>query len=405
MLNNYRRSGSLIPLSERLEKGPHFLQIIIGPRQVGKTTAIHQFLRESERPWLYDTADLLSPPDVGWIEALWNQGRQLAKEKGSALLVLDEIQKVPRWSEAVKRFHDQDVLSETPLRIVLLGSSALMVQKGLKESLAGRFELLPFSHWDFQECIEAFRLSFEEYVFFGSYPGALSLFFQSGRNEERWQQYVREALIETVIGKDILLLTPVDKPALFRQVFQLAAAHPAEILSFTKMMGQLQDAGNTTTIASYLQLLQSAELMAVLPRYSGSMVRQRASSPKLILLNNALPNAVMARSFEQTVKNSTLWGRLIENAVGAHLYNKLSRKGAHLFYWRERDNEVDFVLTKGDEIIGIEVKSSYVKSRGRGLKAFQKKYPRAKGITLGRSNADLKMEEFFKGDPLPLLGL
>lgn len=392
-------------LPGRLEGKLHLIQILIGPRQVGKTTAIQHFLKQWPHPSIYETADLLSPPDVYWIEDHWKRGREIAKKDPHAILVLDEVQKIPRWSEAVKRFHDEDVVSRSSLRVVLLGSSALMMQRGLKESLAGRFELIPFSHWTLNECNKAFGLDYEQYIFFGSYPGGLNLLKESNWDEDRWQKYIRDALVETVIGKDILLLTPVDKPALFRQVFQLACRYASEILAYTKMLGQLQDAGNTTTIASYLQLMESAGFLVPLPRYSGSMIKQRASSPKLILLNNALPNAVMGRYFASTRRDTFLWGRLVENAVGAHLFNHLSKRGMPLYYWRERREEIDFVVVKEDKVIGIEVKSGRTKESHAGLRTFLKKYPKAKGIQVGEGEADWNCERFLTSDPYELLGL
>ncbi|MBI5527792.1 MAG: ATP-binding protein [Deltaproteobacteria bacterium] len=400
MANGYKRNGPLSGLSERLSGGPNLLQVIIGPRQVGKTTAIRQFLSETSIPSVYATADLLAPPSTGWIAGRWAEARELCERGGGVLLVFDEVQKIPRWSEAVKRFHDEDVFSHSRLRTVILGSSSLLVQKGLNESLAGRFELIPFRHWSFAECREAFGVDLEHFVFFGGYPGAIALLLAAGGDEVRWQQYVRDALIEPVLGRDILLMNPIEKPALLRQVFHLACAHPAEILAFAKMVGQLQDAGNATTVASYLDLLGSAGLVVPLSRFSGSVVRQRASSPKILILDNALTNAAVGREFDVAKADGARWGRLAENAVGAHLYNLLSHRGAALHYWRERGDEVDFVVKKGETIVGVEVKSGRAKI-GKGIQAFCKRFKGSKALVVGGD--EMPLEEFLLGDPYPVL--
>jgi predicted AAA+ superfamily ATPase len=375
----------------------------MGPRQVGKTTAIRQFLDTAGTPFIYDTADLLSPPSTSWIEEKWNEARMRAQINDRVILVLDEVQKVTRWSEAVKKFHDEDVHNGIHVRVVILGSSALMVQKGLKESLAGRFEIIPFSHWTFQECKNAFGISLDEYIFFGGYPGALAI-YKEDKDELRWQQYVRDTLIETVIGKDILQLTSIDKPALLRQVFNLACAHPAEILSYTKMLGQLQDAGNTTTIATYLNVMSAAGLLVAISRYSGSMIRQRASIPKIVLLNNALINAAMTREFGYAKSKPELWGRLIENTVGAHLYNQLHNRGIEIFYWRDRDDEIDFVVKKGEKIIGVEVKSGRQKY-GRGVDLFIKRFDGVSVLKVGGANCDVGISDFLLSDPVKWIKL
>jgi len=388
---------------DHFSHGPNLIQIISGPRQVGKTTAIHHYMEEVHWPYLYETADLLAPPSTQWIEQHWIKARELAKTKGNAILILDEIQKINRWSEAVKRFHDEDVKTGCNLRVVLLGSSALLMQKGLTESLAGRFEIIPFTHWTFSEASQAFSITLDDYIFFGGYPGALGLYCES-KDENRWQHFVHNALIEPVIGKDILLLQTIEKPALLRQIFRLAAAHPAEILSLNKMLGQLDDTGNTTTIASYLQTLSAAGLIASIQKYSGSKIRQRTSSPKLIFLNNALINATMLLKFSDAYNDSAYWGRLIENAAGAHLINTLCQNGISIYYWRERNEEIDFIIEKGRTIIGIEIKSGCQKGKHR-LPIFQKRFSPDKMIIIGGDNADIDLQTFFSQSPRALLGL
>ncbi len=399
MSKSFSRFHLLEPLKKRLVSGPNLIQVIIGPRQVGKTTAIQQFLSGwGESPSFYESADLLTPPDVNWIAGHWEEARKRATVEGNCLLVLDEVQKVPRWSEAVKKFFDEDRRANRKVRVILLGSSALMVQRGLTESLAGRFEVTYFPHWSYAECVEAFDWGLKEYIFFGGYPGGANLLQGEPDDEKRWQQYIRESLIETVLSKDILSLTPVDKPALFRQVFQLACAHPAEILAYAKMLGQLHDVGNTTTIASYLNLLAAAQLVVPLSKFSGERIRQRASSPKLLILNNALVNVAMARQFDQAVRDSVLWGRLVENAVGAHLFNSFLGTGLEIFYWREGEMEVDYVVKRGTDLLALEVKSNG-KRKEDGMRAFLGRYPKARSLKVGGADGDLTAEDFLRMFP------
>ncbi|MBI3307312.1 MAG: ATP-binding protein [Candidatus Omnitrophica bacterium] len=395
MTNPHFQRIHLETLTSHLNIAHPPIQVILGPRQVGKTTAILEYQKKWKGPSVYHTADQVSPPDALWVEHQWQKARKQLSGQSRGLLIFDEIQKIPRWSEVVKKCYDEDRRKSNSLCVVLLGSSSLLVQRGLTESLAGRFEMVHFPHWSFKECRDCFGISFDEYVFYGGYPGAWQIFLDSDRNEERWSAYVRDALIETVLNKDILLLTPVTKPALFRQTFQLSCMHPAEIFSLNKMLGQLQDAGNASTIASYLKLLDAAMLLKPLERYSGNRLRQKVSSPKLILLNNALVNASAQRKFAEARKDQALWGRLVENAIGASLVNNNAGTGIEISYWRERDQEVDFVIKFGTKVIGIEVKANakakQIQSYGA---AFLKKYPKAKMITVARQGGDISLEEF-----------
>jgi len=392
MAKTYERTAYLKMLTKHLAIPHPPIQVILGPRQTGKTTAILHYLKGWEGKDFYHTADQVSPPDARWLEKQWKEARKQLLPKGKGLLVFDEIQKIPRWSEVVKKCFDEDRREKLSLYIVLLGSSSLLVQRGLTESLAGRFEIIPFPHWSFSECRDCFDLSLDDYIFYGGYPGALQLWLDSGRDAERWSAYVRDTLIETVLNKDILLLTPVTKPALFRQVFSLACLHPAEVLSLNKMLGQLQEAGNASTIASYLRLLDAAMLLKPLERFSGNRLRQKVSSPKLVLLNNALVNASDQRTFSDLRKNPILWGRLLENVVGASLVNNNVGKAAEVYYWRERDHEIDFVLKQGERVLGIEVKTTNSK-KPKGAEPFLKKFSGAKVITAAIQGGDVTVEE------------
>lgn len=379
-------------LLQRLEGGPNLAQVVIGPRQVGKTTALHQVMKKWKGPSHYASADLPAPPDAHWVQSNWEAARLEAKRtRRSTLLVLDEVQKISRWSEVVKGLFDEDRRSRTLVRVVLLGSSSLHVRRGAEESLAGRFELHSCQHWSWPECREAFRWSLDQWLFFGGYPGAAKL----SRSFERWSRYVADSLIEAVLSRDVLQLAQVTKPALLRQLFMLAARTPAQIVSFNKMLGQLQDAGNTVTLAHYLHLLESSFLVSGVNVYSAGVLRQRASSPKLLFWNNALPSALAGMPLGQARRRGDWWGRLVENAVGAHLVNQLPA-GAQLRYWRDGDLEVDWVLERGAKLVALEVKSGAPKST-RGLPAFVQRYPRARALIIGEGG--IPLDTFFSTPP------
>ena len=302
------------------------------------------------------------------------------------MLVLDEIQKIPGWSETVKRLWDEDTTDNLPLHVIFLGSSALLVQHGLTESLAGRFEVIPVTHWSFAEMQKAFGWNVDEYIFFGGYPGAADLI----QDEARWSSYIRDSLIETTISRDILLMARVDKPALLRRLFQLGCNYSGQVLSYQKMLGQLQDAGNTTTLAHYLDLLQSAGLLAGLSKYAGQRVRQRASSPKFIVLNTALMSASGPNNMGKTKLKPDQWGRWVESAVGSSLANGIIGKNIELFYWSSRNREVDFVLSRNKEVVAIEVKSGRNKGSFPGIEAFSKEFKVKRKLLVGHQGISLR---------------
>jgi len=381
-------------LLARIVKPPPLLQIVVGPRQVGKSTAAHAVAARWKGPVTYAAADLPLPPGPEWIETQWQRARHNAKE-GPALLILDEVQKVPRWSEVVKGLWDEDRASRRRVRTILLGSSALLLSKGANESLAGRFFLHRCLHWSFGECRRAFRWPLDRWIYFGGYPGAAPLVDEEGA----WRRYVADSLVETVISRDVLGLTPIAKPALLRHLFALAARFPAQVLSYNKMLGQLQDAGNTTTLAHYVRVLETAFLVSGLERFSMGGSRSRGSSPKLIFWNNALVSALTTRSFEDARDEPEYWGRLVENAVGAHLLNSLAGPAFELTYWRDRADEVDFVVRTGRDVWGIEVKSGRPRPAS-GLEAFRSRHPRARALIVG--SGGMPLEEFFLADPSTL---
>ncbi len=375
---------------------PQVIQALVGPRQVGKTTLARQLIARLPFPSVYASADAPLPPGPEWVETQWRQAEIRATAAGGpVLLVLDEIQKVSGWSEVVKRLWDARSQGPYDIRLLLLGSSALLLQAGLSESLAGRFFLHRCSHWSFSECRRAFDWSLDQWLYFGGYPGAAA-FVDNG---DHWRQYVTDSLIETVLARDVLQLQRVAKPALLRHLFLLSAAYPAQILSYTKMLGQLQDAGNTTTLSHYLTLLEGAFLVSGLQAFSQGVVRRRASSPKWILWNNALVNALAAPTFEQTRADPGAWGRRVENAVGAHLLNHLSPAACSIHYWRVGADEVDFVVQYGAAIWAIEVKSG----RGHklpGLHAFRRRYPDCRSLVIGAEG--MPLETFFEMPPQKL---
>jgi predicted AAA+ superfamily ATPase len=293
---------------------------------------------------------------------------------------------VTGWSEVVKRLWDGDTRKKTALKVVLLGSAPLLIQRGLTESLAGRFETIPVTHWSYAEMQEAFGWDLDRFIYFGGYPGAADLI----DDRQRWSRYIIDSLIETTLSRDILLLTRVDKPALLRRLFQLGCSHSSQILSYQKMIGQLQDAGNTTTLAHYLELLAGSGMLTGLHKFSAQRVRERASSPKFQVLNTALVSAQAPLTFEAARKDRESWGRLVESAVGAHLINSAAGTGVEVFYWRERSREVDFVLRSGKTVAAIEVKSGSHKEGLPGTDAFDKAFKPKRKLLVGEDGIPLE---------------
>jgi uncharacterized protein len=362
------------------------IQVIVGPRQVGKSTAAEQIGEKWKGEVLYASADAPIPPAHEWIHHHWEQARR--KKTAGPLLILDEIQKVQGWSEAVKSLWDEDVRNGTALSILLLGSSSLLIQKGLSESLTGRFFLHRMGHWQFREMSEAFGITFEQWMYFGGYPGAVSFI----ENEEVWKSYIRDSLIETVLSKDVLQMQTIAKPALLRHLFMLSTAYPAQILSYNKMLGQLLDAGNTTTLAHYVRILETAFLLSGLELFKIGERPKRGSSPKLVLWNNALVSAVAAKTFPEALDSPDYWGRLVENAVGSALLNGLRGLPYELLYWRNGNDEVDYIVHAPGAVWAIEVKSSRMR-KASGLKRFLSLYPKAKPFIIGGTG--LPLSEFF----------
>ena len=385
-------------VTKRILEPRKFVQVILGPRQVGKTTLVSQLVQNYKSESLVVSADALGASNTYWLEQQWETARIKLKQSEAEefLLVVDEIQKIDNWSETVKLLWDTDTKNNVPLKVVILGSSRLLIQQGLTESLAGRFETTFMSHWSFSEMHEAFGWNENQYVWFGGYPGAATLI----SDEQRWKHYMKESLIETSISKDILMLTRVDKPALMKRLFELSCHYSGQILSFNKMLGQLKDAGNTTTLSHYLSLLSTAGLVAGIEKYSNNIIRKKSSSPKFQVYNTALISAQSNDSFDEAMANPAIWGRLVESAVGAHLLNHAVSGDCTLSYWREGDEEVDFVMEQ-KQLIGIEVKSGAVQKTS-GMAAFKKKFNPNKILLIG--NTGLTWQEFLKTKPADLFG-
>lgn len=373
----------------RLREPRRFLQVLAGPRQVGKTTLARQVLEGLDLPSHYATADEPTLRDRAWLDQQWELGRLKTRDsKKGAVLVLDEIQKIPDWSAAVKLHWDADTHAKCPLKVVVLGSAPLLIQRGLHESLAGRFEVIPIAHWSLGEMQATFGWNLEQYLYYGGYPGSAPLI----EEPERWKRYIIDSLIETTISRDILLLTRVDKPALLRRLFHLACSYSGQILSYQKMLGQLVDAGNTVTLAHYLELLAGAGMVAGLPKFAHGQVRQRGSSPKLQVLNTALMTAQRSEGFAESRREGDLWGRLVESAVGAHLLNTSLGTSVEVSYWRERNQEVDFVLRLGKKTVAIEVKSGRRREALPGMEAFSKRFRVQRRLLVGGQG--IALEEF-----------
>ena len=377
---------------ERVSEPRRFMQVLSGPRQTGKTTLARQLIDCIKMPSHYASADEPTLKSTFWIEQQWEAARTKART-GKALLVLDEVQKIPGWSETVKRLWDEDSAEGLSLYVIVLGSSPILVQSGLTESLAGRFEVIPIMHWSFSEMREAFGWGIEQYIFYGGYPGSADLI----NEPRRWSHYIIDSLIETTVSRDILLMKRVDKPALLRRLFELGCAYSGKVLSYQKMLGQLQDAGNTTTLAHYLNLLQGAGLLMGLPKYAGQIIRRRASSPKLQVLNTALMTAPSQLSQDEAKSDPEYWGRLVESAIGAALVNGLKGTQAELFYWSSRNREVDFVLQRGENLVAIEVKSNLRKTSLPGIEAFSKEFRVKRKLLVGAQG--IPLEEFLVTQP------
>jgi len=387
-------------IKSRLEERRKFIQVVMGPRQVGKSTVVKQVLGEIDTPYQFFSADNVPATNTGWVSNCWAAVRSLMTAKGytEMILVIDEIQKIQNWSEVVKKEWDDDSFHDRNIKVLLLGSSRVLLEKGLSESLGGRFEEIRMTHWSYPEMKECFGMSLDEYLYYGGYPGAADLI----QDPDRWEQYIQSAIIDATINKDILMNTAISKPALLKQTFELGAAYSGELLSLTKMLGSLQDAGNTVTLAGYVNLLDESGLLCGLLKYSIDSARRRSSVPKFQVYNNALKMVFNPHTFEQAVMDRKEWGRIYESGIGSYLVSQAFVHRFEVFYWRERNDEVDFIIRKKGTVIAIEVKSNAEKST-TGLNKFRERFHPLSAFIVG--DGGLSAEDFLSMDIVELFKL
>lgn len=359
-------------LVKRLSHDKPYIQVLLGPRQVGKTTCLLRLFNEWQGPKTFCSTDDSLDASQHWLVEHWQAAEDLGP---GSLLVIDEIQKVTEWSRVIKGLWDKSLRNKRQLKVVLLGSSSLSIQTGLSESMAGRFELTVVPHWSFAESAKEFGYSLDDWLTWGGYPGADLL-----RNEDaRWRSYLTHSIVDAVIGRDILTQRTVKNPALFRQAFAIACSYPAQEISYAKLLGQLQDSGNTDLVKSYLELYEAAFLIFSVQKYAKTARSTKSSSPKLLLGCPALANLALGTDFVSSPEGR---GRVFESAVGMDLVHM---SGAQLFWWREGSNEVDFVVRVDKFLYAIEVKSGRRKST-KGLDAFLELEPKATPCFVTREN-------------------
>ena len=388
----YKRSVYQI-IKSRLEEPRRFIQVVMGARQIGKSTVVKQVLQDLDIAFRFFSADNIPAIRSEWISECWAAVRGIKKAQGlnSIILVIDEIQKIRNWSEVIKKEWDSDTFNDLDIKVLLLGSSRVLLGKGLSESLAGRFEEIRMSHWSYSEMRDCFGVSLDQYIYYGGYPGAASLI----NNEDRFQQYILSSIIDATINKDILMDTRISKPALMRQTFELGSAYSGEILSLNKMLCSLQDAGNTSTLSAYLNLLGDSGLLCGLQKYSIDMARRRASIPKLQVYNNSLKTVYSPLNFEDAILDRKSWGRIFESGIGAYLVSQAFAQRFEVFYWRDGNEEVDFVLRKKNSIVAIEVKSNN-EMHTKGLSRFNEMFKPTSSFIVG--DGGISPEEFLSID-------
>ena len=381
-------------ITERLKEPRKFIQVVMGPRQVGKSTVVKQVLEDIDIPFRFFSADQPTAFNNSWISNCWEATRSIMAQQGLAsyILVIDEIQKISNWSEAVKKEWDSDTFHNRNIKVLLLGSSRVLLERGLSESLSGRFEEIRMTHWSYGEMKECFGFNLDQYIFFGGYPGAAHLIDDA----DRWEQYIQSSIVEATLNKDILLDTPIGKPPLLRQTFELASAYSGQLLSLNKMIGSLQDAGNTSTLAGYIHLLDECGMLCGLQKYSLDFARRKSSIPKFQVYNNALKVIFSPLSFNQALINRSSWGHIFESGIGAYLVSQSFVHRFEVFYWRDRNDEVDFILRKKGSVVAIEVKSNAEK-RTSGLEAFSEQFNPKLSLIVG--DGGIRAEEFLTLSP------
>lgn len=386
--------GEFDLIRSRLLEPRHLMQLVLGPRHAGKTTTVRQVLADLEKPYLYFSAD--DAPGAGplWLSRCWETARIEANRTADKeiVLVIDEVQKIPNWTEAVKKEWDSDTWHDRLIKAVLIGSPQAWFRSDLTESLAGRFEEIRMTHWSYGEMREAFGMGIDEYVFFGGYPGAA----RHLPDETLWRNAVRDAVVDSVLQRDILDGNRIANVALLRRTLERGIERSGCILSLTKFLGELQDGGNVATIAGYLEKLHRSGLLGTLPKYSADVVRSRASIPKFQVHDNALFAAFSGRTFAEAGRDPEFWARCVTSAVGAYLLTESVRKGFELSYWKDGRYEVDFVLRLQGKLLAHQVQSGYAKST-RGLDKFCERFSPSRSLVVG--SGGLSLETFFSMDP------
>ena len=380
-------------LKARLSEPRNKIQVVSGPRQVGKSTMVKQVLLETDIPYMFVSADNIDHTHTAWIGEMWATARARMKvtKAEEYLLVIDEVHKIDNWSEAVKKEWDEDSFNDLNMKVVILGSSRLLLKDGLTESLAGRYELIRMPHWSFSEMHEAFNLDVDQYIYFGGYPGGAVHI----KDERRWRKYIKDSIVAPAIEKDVLRTKVIYKPALMKQLFELGCAYSSEELSLNKMLGQLQDAGNVTTLASYLTTLDESRLLCGLNKYASDNARRYNSVPKLMVYNTALFSVQSGMTFNKAYTTPKLWGRWVESAIGAYLLNQADEYDYRLYYWREREDEVDFIIEYNKQCIAIEVKSGK-RTSNEGLSVFRDRFHPVQSFVVG--SGGIPIDEFLSWD-------
>ncbi len=339
------------------------------------------------------SADNIDHTNTTWIGEMWAtaRARMKAAKDEEYLLVIDEVHKLDNWSEAVKKEWDDDTFNDLNMKVVILGSSRLLLKDGLTESLAGRYELIRMPHWSYREMHEAFGVDIDQYIYFGGYPGGAMYI----NDERRWRKYIKDSIVAPAIERDVLQTKTIYKPALMKQLFELGCAYSSEELSLNKMIGQLQDAGNVTTLAGYLTTLDESRLLCGLMKYASDNARKYNSVPKLMVYNTALFSVQSGVNFRKAFTTPKLWGRWVESAVGAYLLNQADEYDYKLYYWREREDEVDFIIDYNRQCIAIEVKSGR-RTTNEGLAKFRERFHPVQSFIVG--SGGVPVEEFLMWD-------
>ena len=292
-------------LKSRMAEPRRRMQIIMGPRQVGKSTLVGQYVDGIDTPYDFFAADGVNREDTTWIPARWQEARMKMDLHGEKerILIIDEVQKIKTWSGQVKKEWDRDTREKRNLKVILLGSSRVLLQKGLDESLEGRFESLKMGYWEWHEMRDAFGFTIQQYIYFGGFPGLAP----DIKDEDRWRDLMEGTIIPPILTRDILEIDEIRHPALLRQVFELACIESARELSLTKMRGTM-NSGTVPTIKSYLEALDKTMLVKPLQKYSPSPVKEKNSIPKMQVYNSAFRNRYGTYTFEEAVTDSTEWG-------------------------------------------------------------------------------------------------